>query len=111
MTDRKLARPVTFAGVTYAAGTAAADMPAEHVEGITNPKVWDTEAAAATGNVGTGPTPNFVSVENPLPRATAAKPADDKEPDAAPTPAATPAKAVPAKAAKAAAAPAAPRVD
>jgi hypothetical protein len=93
MTDRKLARPVHYAGVSYAAGTSEADMPAEHVEGITNPKAWDFEAAAATGNVSTGATPNFVSVENPLPRAVKPKDADDEAPKAAPSPA----KAVPAK--------------
>jgi hypothetical protein len=85
--SRSLARPVTVAGVTYAAGTNATDMAEGHADLITNPKAWDAEAAAATGNVATGPTQNFVAVENPLPRATGSKTADDKEPTAAPSPA------------------------
>lgn len=99
--NRTLARPVTVGGVVYAAGTAEADIDGEHLELITNPKAWDAEAAAATGNVATGPTQNYVAVENPLPRATAAKTADDADATSAPSPA--PAKSAPAKATKAAA--------
>lgn len=87
MADRKLARPVTVAGVSYDAGTAEKDMEDGHADLIKNPKAWDADAAAATGNVATGPTQNFVSVENPLPRATAPKTADDKDSTAAPSPA------------------------
>lgn len=106
MTDRKLARPMFVGGVEYAAGTAEKDIAAEHRELIKNPKAWDAEAAGVTGNVGTGPTQNFVAVENPLPRATAAKTADDKDAEAAPSPA----KSTPAKAVKAAPS-AAPKAD
>jgi hypothetical protein len=99
MADRTLARPVTVGGVEYAAGTSEKDITAEHRELIKNPKAWDTEAAGMTGNVAVGPTQNFISVENPLPRATAAKTADDEDPKAAPSPAkSAPAKASPAKA-------------
>lgn len=99
MTERTLARPVFVGGVEYAAGTAEKDIQDEHLGLIKNPKAWDSEAAAATGNVGTGPTQNIVAVENPLPRATAAKTADDKDTHVAPSPAkSAPAKAAPTKA-------------
>lgn len=92
---RKLARPVFVGGVNYAAGTAEQDIQEEHLELIQNPKAWDGEAAAATGNVVVGPTQNYVAVENPLPRAEKA-PEDDAGDDRAPAKA-TPAKATPAK--------------
>ncbi len=98
MADRKLARPVFAGGVEYAAGTAEADIQDEHLKLITNDKAWDTEAAGATGNVGVGPTPNFVAVENPLPRATAEKAEKNDKDDAEATP--VPAKAAAGKAAR-----------
>jgi hypothetical protein len=95
MADRKLARPVHVGGVAYAAGTAEGDIDGEHLKLITNEKAWDAEAAGTTGNVGVGPTQNFVAVENPLPRATAPK--EDKD-DAKTAP--SPAKSAPGKPAR-----------
>lgn len=109
MSDRKLARPVYVGGVEYAAGVAEKDIAESHRELITNPKAWDTEAADATGNVGVGPTQNFVAVENPLPRAVAPKTANDQDGSSAPSPAKSAPAAV--KATKAAAPAAAPKAD
>lgn len=90
MADRKLSRTVFVGGVEYAAGTAETDIDSSHLELITNPKAWDAEAAAVVGNVATGPTANYVQVENPLPRAEAPLKDDAEGGD-------KPAKAVPAK--------------